>query len=173
MINFGTRLLTLWGGQSWPQPPFRPLDPLESGSAGRIARPTKSRKQWLRRHQTIAGLLSVAILAPAQQPQEQNRPLIPSTGAVKFGTNVQLVVVDVTAKDKRGKPIENLTAKDFTITEDGKPQEIKFFKFQRLEEELLPEPSIAPKPAAPPEEKPAAPAVKSLTANQIAPAKPG
>ncbi len=30
----------LWGGQSWPQPPFRRLDPLESGSAGKIARPT-------------------------------------------------------------------------------------------------------------------------------------
>jgi hypothetical protein len=29
-----------WGGQSWPQPPFRRLDQLESWSAGRIARPT-------------------------------------------------------------------------------------------------------------------------------------
>src|SRR5262245_17355728 len=120
-----------------------------------------------------ATLIALVMLSTAQQTQEQNRPLIPSTGAVKFGTNVQLVVVDVTVKDKSGKPIEDLTAKDFTISEDGKPQEIKFFKFQRLEEELLPEPSIAPKPAAPPEEKPAAPAVKSLTANQIAPAKPG
>src|SRR5262245_13828482 len=37
------------GGQSWPQPPFRRLDPLESGSAGRIARPTiSSTKRWPR-----------------------------------------------------------------------------------------------------------------------------
>ena len=32
-----------WGSQYWLQPPFRRLDPLESGSAGRIARPTKLR----------------------------------------------------------------------------------------------------------------------------------
>lgn len=30
----------LWGGHFWPQPPFRRRDPLENGSAGRIARPT-------------------------------------------------------------------------------------------------------------------------------------
>jgi hypothetical protein len=29
-----------WGGQSWPQPPFRRLDRLDSRSAGTIARPT-------------------------------------------------------------------------------------------------------------------------------------
>lgn len=123
--------------------------------------------------QTIATLIAFVMLAPAQQ-QEQNRPLTPSTGVAKFGTSVQLVVVDVTVKDKSGKPIEDLAQKDFTITEDGKPQEIKFFKFQRLEEEILPEPTLAPRPPAVlAEEKPAAPAVKSLTANQIAPAKPG
>src|SRR5262249_10355717 len=32
----------LWGGQSWPQPPFRRLDSLESESAGRVARPTSA-----------------------------------------------------------------------------------------------------------------------------------
>ena len=31
----------MWGGQSWPQPPFQASRPAESGSAGRIARPTK------------------------------------------------------------------------------------------------------------------------------------
>jgi VWFA-related protein len=131
-------------------------------------------RQTIALRQAVATLIAVVMLAPAQQ-QEQNRPLIPSTGGVKFGTSVQLVVVDVTAKDKSGKPIEDLTAKDFTITEDGKAQEIKFFKFQRLEEEILAEPSIAPKPAVPaePAEKPAAPPVKSITANQIAPSKPG
>ena len=83
----------------------------------------------------IAILLAWVMLAPAQQ--QQNRPLIPTTGEVKISTSVQLIVVDVTVKDKSGKPMEDLTAKDFTITEDGKPQEIKFFKFQRLEEELM------------------------------------
>ena len=113
----------------------------------------------------LATLLVWVMLAPAQQqppqpsPQQQNRPLIPTTGEAKFGTNVQLVVVDVTVKDKSGQPIEGLTAKDFTISEDGKPQEIKVFKFQRLEEEIVPEPTLAPRPPAAPavaatEEKP-------------------
>ena len=31
----------------------------------------------------------------------------------------QLVVEAVVVKDKQGKPIEGLTAKDFTLTEDG------------------------------------------------------
>src|ERR1051326_5067386 len=136
----------------------------------------------------IATLLVWVMLAPAQQQpqpqqpqqplQEQNRPLIATTGEAKFGTNVQLVVVDVTVKDKNGQPIEGLTEKDFTISEDGKPQEIKVFKFQRLEEEILPEPALTPRPqpnadAKAEETKPGTPTVKPLTANQIAPSKPG
>jgi VWFA-related protein len=119
----------------------------------------------------VAGLMAMS----AQQTPQAPRATAPA-GAVKFETNVQLVVIDVTAKDKNGKPIEGLTANDFTITEDGKPQEIKVFKFQRLEEEVLPEPTLKPRAAAPAAnvaEAPAGPAVKSLTANQIAPSKPG
>ncbi len=114
-------------------------------------------------------LLAWVMIAPAQQ----NQPAIPK-GTVKFESNVQLVVVDVSVKDKSGNPIEGLTDKDFTITEDGKPQAIKVFKFQRLEEEARPVPALAPRPQ--PQnvaEEPAKPAVKSLTANQIAPSRPG
>ena len=86
-------------------------------------------------------LLAWVMIAPAQQ----NQPAVPK-GTVKFESNVQLVVVDVSVKDKSGNPIEGLTDKDFTITEDGKPQAIKVFKFQRLEEETRPVPALAPRP---------------------------
>src|ERR1700736_262136 len=51
-----------------------------------------------------------------------------------FQTSTQLVIQTVNVKDKNGKPIEGLTAKDFTVTEDGVPQTIKFFESQKLEE---------------------------------------
>ena len=52
----------------------------------------------------------------------------------------QLVVENVVVKDKQGKPIEGLTAKDFTLTEDGVPQKIRYCEQQTLPSEPLPIP---------------------------------
>ena len=65
----------------------------------------------------VATLLSGLLLASAQ-----NAPV--PRGGLKFETTTQLVVVNVAAKDKSGKPIEGLKASDFTIAEDGKAQKI-------------------------------------------------
>ena len=40
----------------------------------------------------------------------------------RLRTTTRLIVQTVTVKDKDGKVIEGLTAKDFTVTEDGQPQ---------------------------------------------------
>src|SRR3954452_22132960 len=101
---------------------------------------------------TIAALLAAFLAAPAF-PQDQ--PPTTSKGIAKFSTTRQLVVVDVTAKDKDGKPIKGLKPTDFNISEDGKKQDISVFEYQKLEEALaapLPVPAIK-KPAA--EKKPA------------------
>jgi VWFA-related protein len=73
--------------------------------------------------------------ARAQQPAGAP-PQNAAAGAdtVTFKTSTQLVIETVGVKDKSGKPIEGLTAKDFTITEDGMPQTIAFFEYQKLPE---------------------------------------
>ena len=50
----------------------------------------------------------------------------------------QLVIETVSVRDKNGNPVEGLTAKDFTITEDGVAQTIAFCEFQKLDEIVTP-----------------------------------
>ena len=55
-----------------------------------------------------------------------------------FKAESNLVVVNVSVKDKSGRPITNLKRSDFTLLEDGKPQNISVFELQRLNSETLP-----------------------------------
>ncbi len=74
-----------------------------------------------------------ALIATGQQAPAP-RPAAPA-GAAKittFSASTSLVVVDVTAKDKSGNPIEDLKEGDFTLLEDGKPQKISVFEFEKL-----------------------------------------
>ncbi|HET9321833.1 MAG TPA: VWA domain-containing protein [Bryobacteraceae bacterium] len=68
----------------------------------------------------------------------------PDEKMARFTSNANLVVVDVYARDKSGKPVLNLKKEDFTILEDGKAQTISVFELQRLDGEVLP--SIAEQP---------------------------
>ena len=82
----------------------------------------------------IAALLAFTTLAHAQQIGG-NKPAGPGQGAdsgYTLSVKSQLVIETVTVKDKSGKPIPNLTAKDFTLTEDGAPQVVKFCEHQQL-----------------------------------------
>jgi VWFA-related protein len=98
-----------------------------------------------------------------------------------FSDTVQLVVVDVQAKDKNGNPVLGLKLADFTIAEDGKPQKITTFQFQQLQNDPVPETedtqskSLTLRGPVLGEAKKAdaATAVKAVTANQITPAKAG
>ena len=67
----------------------------------------------------------VVVARRAQQPRASSGPT--------FRSGTRLIVETVSVKDKDGKPIEGLTAKDFTVTEDGEPQTISFVEFQRLQ----------------------------------------
>ena len=54
------------------------------------------------------------------------------TETFKLTLNSQLVVEQVVVKDKQGNFVNGLTAKDFTVTEDGVPQTIKFCEHQQF-----------------------------------------
>src|SRR5580658_2539063 len=97
---------------------------------------------------------------------------------VVFKAQTRLVVVNVSVKDKAGKPVLNLKKEDFDILEDGKKQTISQFEFEMLANDLLPpaetetpkqlEQRVAPKPAPAPAPAPAAAPV----AVAVADAKP-
>src|SRR5262245_13930041 len=95
--------------------------------SGTGPRSSPARRQW-RKVGGIATLILVSVL-PATGQQQQ-----PFTLRV----DTQLVVEAVTVKDKDGRPIEGLTERDFTITEDGVRQTISVFDFQRLDNTPLP-----------------------------------
>ena len=48
--------------------------------------------------------------------------------ATTIRTSSDLVIVDVVASDSQQKPVHQLTAADFTVLEDGKPQTVKSFE---------------------------------------------
>src|SRR5215471_18601591 len=112
---------------------------------------------------TTALLLSWLLVAAAQQtappPGQQAPPpaATPAGGIAKFSVDSQLVIETVTVVDKNGKPIEGLKQEDFKVTENGQPQEIKFFEFQKFEDQdassgmsATPTVAAAPKPTTPP-----------------------
>src|ERR1700733_11802566 len=78
-----------------------------------------------------------------------------------FTSNTSLVIIDANVRDKGGKVIPDLKKSDFTVLEDGKPQTISVFEFQRLEGDTLLPPVPAIKPVA--ESPAAAPVKKTVT----------
>ena len=64
------------------------------------------------------GILLVAILAVPQDRQD-----IPT-----FASKVELVTVDAVVVDGKGQPVRGLTALDFDLFEDGKPQKVESFE---------------------------------------------
>jgi VWFA-related protein len=69
-------------------------------------------------------VLAVSATLLAQNPQ-QTKPVDDAPATIKV--DVDIVNVLASVRDKRGALVANLEKHDFTILEDGKPQEIKYF----------------------------------------------
>ncbi|MGH9674590.1 MAG: VWA domain-containing protein, partial [Bryobacteraceae bacterium] len=101
----------------------------------------------------LFGVIAFGVAGQAPRPSGPDTPI--------FRTTTNLVVVDVFVRDRSGKGIPNLKKEDFVVLEDGKPQQITIFDFQRLD-------GVAPPPA------PAEPARTTPTPQQmITSASPG
>jgi VWFA-related protein len=72
----------------------------------------------------IAVLIAADPFAEQQPTASQPRPT--------FRANTQLVSVDVIVRDGSGAVVRGLTAADFEVMEDGKPQEIRSFSFEEI-----------------------------------------
>ena len=71
-------------------------------------------------------LLVAALLCPSLPSQDQ--------GDYTFHAETELVLVNVTVRDKNGNLVRNLKPEDFTVLEDNKPQKIVSFDIENLDE---------------------------------------
>src|SRR3954471_964298 len=79
--------------------------------------------------------------AGAQPQDDSSKP--PFT----LKTATHLVLVDVVATDGKGKPVTDLKAEDFAVTEDGHSQSVRSFSFQQpAVSSDLPQPASAALP---------------------------
>ena len=73
---------------------------------------------WKLRFSAIVALPIMAAVAGAQEPRD-----VPT-----FPSRTELVTVDAVVLDDHGRPVRGLTAQDFALAEDGKPQEVVTFE---------------------------------------------
>src|SRR5580765_5760801 len=69
---------------------------------------------------------------PAQSSSVQQPAPAPQGPKVTFHGAVNLILVDVTVRDKKGNPVEGLSQNDFEVLENGKVHEIVNFKYEKV-----------------------------------------
>src|SRR5262249_53546949 len=83
---------------------------------------------------TATALLLGSVSGHAQQPPppppEQQPPQQPQ---YRMHVTSELVLVNVVARDKKGNLLRDLKKEDFTVTEDGKRQDISTFDFENVD----------------------------------------
>ncbi len=82
----------------------------------------------------VVAVASLALVAPAY-PQDSSQQPPPQSSPFTLKVNSDLVLTNIVVRDKKtGQLVKGLTEKDFTITEDGKPQHIVSFDFENVDE---------------------------------------
>jgi VWFA-related protein len=93
----------------------------------------------------IAGMVALSFQAPRAVGQQQQQPPPPpatqnppatqqeAQRQPTFRTGINFVRVDVIVSDSKGNPIVDLTADDFTVSEDGQPQKVETFAMVKVD----------------------------------------
>jgi len=74
----------------------------------------------------LCALVFAAMLAVRDAAGQTGQP-----GPI-FRSGTELVLVNAVVRDRNGAPVRGLSASDFTVTEDGRPQQIQSFDFEEL-----------------------------------------
>ena len=77
--------------------------------------------RWPTKPILLSLLVATPVLSGAQAGDRQGQ------ASSKIAVTTRLVNVDVVVTDKKGNPAPGLTQKDFTVLDDGKPQQIALF----------------------------------------------
>jgi VWFA-related protein len=81
-------------------------------------------------------VLTLLVATAAQEPPKP--PPAPAPQQPVFRTGVNLVRVDVTVTDTYGRPVPDLAAEDFDVSEDDVPQVVESFKLVEVSGEQAP-----------------------------------
>src|SRR2546423_15443397 len=76
---------------------------------------------------TLVAFLALTANAGAPAVQQTQQPSSPEQDQETFKVDVGLVNILFNVKDKHGAVVTGLKKEDFEISEDGKPQTIKYF----------------------------------------------
>lgn len=90
----------------------------------------------------------------------------PQQPTATFRATSDLIVQTVTVKDKAGRPVLGLTAKDFVVTEDGQPQDIALVEYEALDAAPAAAPALTTGTRSPPVTAPTS-AVASTTPDVV------
>lgn len=96
----------------------------------------------------LASILA-SLMAAVGAAQQASAPAAQEPPPVTFRLEVNYVEVDAIVTDAQGKVVSNLTADDFEILEDGKPQKISTFSLVNLPIQRAERPLLASVPVEP------------------------
>ena len=75
----------------------------------------------------VSALLVIVMLCTGVNSQE------PSSTEYTFRSRTELILVNVTVRDKSGNPVRDLKREDFTLLEDNKPQQVLSFDLENTD----------------------------------------